>query len=78
MIDADLDWHRLPPNVWNLIPLIKRFQKFLINLPVGNDPAEGNVRLIQDFVASSTDEELRQDILLSVGMKNKQEGLLAQ
>ena len=78
MMDADLDWLRLPPKVWNLITFFKRFQNFLINLPVVNDPAEGNVRLIQDFVANSTDEELGQDILLSVGMKNKQEGLLAQ
>ena len=77
MMDADLDWLRLPPNVWNLITLLKRFQHFLLYIQLLMI-VEGNVGLIQDFVASSTDEELQQDNLLSVGMKTKQEGLLAQ
>ena len=67
----DTDWLRLPPSVWHLITPFKKFQNFIKNLPVVNDAAERNVKLIQDFVDSSTDEELRQDLLLAVGMKRK-------
>ena len=40
-------------------------------LPVVNDTAERKVKLIQDFVSGSHDEQLRQDLLLAVERKMK-------
>ena len=37
-----------------------------------NDGTEITIRLIQDFVGSCQDEELRQNILLSVEQKRKE------
>ena len=49
----------------------KRFFEFIQNLPVINKPAERNVKLIQDFVSGTHDEQLRQDLLLAVEKKRK-------
>ena len=41
----------------------QRFKKFITKLIVVNDCAERGVKLIQEFVDSSQDESLRQDIM---------------
>ena len=56
---------------WSDYSGYKRLQSFLSNLTVVNDGAERTIRLIQDFVGSCQDEELRQNILLSVEQKRK-------
>ena len=38
----------------------------MADLTVVNDPAERPVKLVQDFVNGSQDEELRQDLFLAV------------
>ena len=68
---SDLDWLQLPPSLWHLMTPYKKFQYFISKLPVVNDAAERNVKLIQDFVGTSCDESLRQDILLAVESKRK-------
>ena len=40
-------------------------------LPVVNDAAERNVKLIQHFVDGNHDEDLPQSLLLSVELKSK-------
>ena len=49
----------------------REFKEFVLNIPVTKDSAERYVKLIQDFVNSSNDEKLRQDLLLAVEMKRK-------
>ena len=51
----------------------KCFRKFVTSLPVVNDAAERNIKLIQDFIACSHDEKLRQDLLLAIEHKRKSE-----
>ena len=48
-----------------------KLQYFLSNLTVVNDGTEITIRLIQDFVGSCQDEELRQNLLLSVEQNRK-------
>ena len=52
----------------------RKFESFVRTIPVVNDAAERNVRLIQDYVNSSYDEELRQDLLLVVEKYRKDVG----
>lgn len=66
-----IEWMLLPPNMWNLMTPFKEFSKFVSNLPVVNDAAERNVKLMQDFIAGSNDENLRQDLFLAVEQKRK-------
>ena len=66
-----LEWLRLPPNLWHLISGFRKFEEFVKNVPVVNDAAERNVKLIQDYVGSSRDENLRQDLLLAVEFTRK-------
>ena len=56
---------------WSDYSGYKRLQSFLSNLTVANDGAERTIRLIQDFVGSCQDEELRQNLLLSVEQNRK-------
>ena len=56
---------------WSDYSGYKRLQSFLSNLTVVNDGAERTIRLIQDFVGSCQDAELRQNLLLSVEQKRK-------
>ena len=60
------EWLKLPPKHWKLMSYYREFESFVFQLPVVNDAAERNVRLIQDFVNSSHDEELRQDLPLVI------------
>jgi hypothetical protein len=65
----------LPPSTWQLLSVFKRHQQFALSLPIKNDAAERNVKLIQDFVNSSHDESLRQDLLLAVDIKRKSDAV---
>ena len=57
-----LEWILLSPVNWHLMSPYKRFCEFVHNMPVVNDAAERNVKLIQDFVSESDDEALQQDL----------------
>ena len=61
----------LPPSTWHIFSSFKRFKELASCIPVVNDSAERNVKLIQDFINSSHDEDLRQDLLLAVESKRK-------
>ena len=66
-----LKWMKIPPIMWNRLSSYTKLKDFISNIPVTNDAAERNVKLIQDFVDGSHDEELRQDLLLAVDQKRK-------
>ena len=65
----------LPPSTWHLLTAFKKLQGFACSLPITNDAAERNVKMIQDFINSSHDESLRQDLLLAVETKRKSDAV---
>ena len=71
MGDDDLQWLKQDAASWPLDPGFLKFQEFVNNLTVVNDPAERSVKLIQEFVNTCQDEELRQDLLLAVAENRK-------
>ena len=66
-----MEFLSIPPEHWNLMSAYREFKEFVLNIPVTKDSAERNVKLIQDFVNSSNDEKIRQDLLLAVEIKRK-------
>ena len=56
----------VPETYWRNMTGFKMFKEFVSKLPVTNDSAEGNLKLIQEFVNSCHDEPLRQDLLLAL------------
>ena len=71
MDNERLEWLKLPPSTGSLLTPYKQFCKFVSSLPVVNDAAERTVKLIQDFINSSTNEYLRKDMILAIEMKRK-------
>ena len=59
-------WLKLEVSQWDLISGYRKFKDFVKFLTVVNDPAERGVKLIQDFVNQTSDENLRQDLILAV------------
>ena len=64
-------WLDLDPHLWSLIPGYRKFENFVATLSVVNDSAERGVKLIEDFVSSTTNESLRQDLMLAVAEHRK-------
>ena len=58
MNDDKLMWLLSPPNAWKLMSQFKKLSEFTANMPVFNDADKHNVKLIQDYVVSSKDEQL--------------------
>ena len=48
------------------------FVKFVKNISVVNDTAERGVKLIQDFVGISSNEKLRQELMLAISEHRKE------
>lgn len=67
-----MEWMKLPPMYWPKMSSFIKFSKFVNNLPVSNDSAERNVKLIQDFVNTYHKEDTRQDLLIAVEKKRKE------
>ena len=67
----DMEWLLLEVHQWPLISGYRKFSEFVSELLVVNDPAERGVKLIQDFISTSTDEGLRQARLLSASEQRK-------
>ena len=59
-------WLKLNVDQWPLISRYSVARDFFSSLTVVNDPAERGVKLVQDFVNSTTDEALRQDMMIAV------------
>ena len=71
MSKEQMEFLLLPPTTWHILSSFKRFKELASCIPVVNDSAERNVKLIQDFINSSHNEDLRQDLLLAVESKRK-------
>ena len=69
--EDDMVWVQLEVHQWDLISGFKKVQRFVSTFSVVNDSAERGVKLIEDFVLSSTDEKLRQDMMLTVSHERK-------
>ena len=67
----DMQWLLLKVNQWPLICGYRKFSDIVKKLLVVNDPAERGVKLIQDFVDTSTDESLRQARMISASEQRK-------
>ena len=67
----DMEWLFLEVHQWPLMSSYRKFAEFVRMMMVVNDPAERGVKLIQDFVATSTDEDLRQARMLSASDQRK-------
>ena len=72
LFEDDMAWLALDVHQWSLIPGYRQFVKFVLTLSVSNDSAERGIKLVQDFVNSSTDEKLHQDLMLAVSDHRKQ------
>ena len=70
--EDDMVWLQQRVAEWKLLPGYKRMRSFVQGLSVTNDCAERGVALIQNFVNSSTDEALRQDLILAVQSHREQ------
>ena len=71
MSSEDLEWLQLEVCQWQLMSPYRRFAQFIRSLPVVNDPAERAVKLIQEFVDTTGDEELRQARMMSASDQRK-------
>ena len=61
-----------PPNSWNLLTPHNEFKAFVSSLPVVNDEAEKNVKLMQDFISGSQSENHRKDLFFGSTAKKKE------
>ena len=68
---VETEWLNLEVDQWESLSGYLKFRKFVRGLTVVNDPAERAIKLIQDFVECSHDEELRQDTMLAVSDHRK-------
>ena len=57
---------------WEGLTSYQKFANFVTKIRVTNDTAERGVKLVQDFINSSTNESLRQDLMLAVSANRKE------
>ena len=67
----NMEWLMLEVHQWPLMSGFKKFSSFVSKLLVVNDPAERGVKLVQDFIDTSTDESLRQARMISTSEQRK-------
>ena len=65
-IEDSSEWLGLEVPLWKKYDSFIKLSKFIKGIAVVNDTAERGIKLVQEYANSSRDEELRQDILLSV------------
>ena len=71
MTDDDVKWLKTDISAWPEDGGFVRFKDFVHSLTVVNDPAERSIKLVQEFVNTCQDEELRQDLMLAVSENRK-------
>ena len=71
LLEDEVVWLQLEPHQWSLISGFRKFERFVTSLSVANDSAERGVKLVEDFVSTTTDENLRQDLMLAVADHRK-------
>ena len=60
-----MEWLQLSAQQWPLMSGFRKFSELVKKLTIVNDPAERGVKLIQDFVNTTQDEDIRQWRMLS-------------
>ena len=65
-IEESCDWLKEAVCTWNSYASYLRLKQFVEGIAVVNDTAERGVKLIQEYISSSRDESLRQDLLVTV------------
>ena len=68
------DWMNVAETYWRNMTGFKMFKEFASKLPVTNDSAKRNVKLIQEYVKSCHDEPLKQDLLLALDSTKRKAG----
>ena len=71
MTDDDVNWLKKDVSDWPEDQGFVKFKEFVNGLTVVNDPAERSIKLVQEFVNTCQDEELRQDLMLAVSENRK-------
>ena len=66
IINVEYNWLNEEPINWEEDEEFNKANKFVRTVKTVNDCAERGVALIQGFIDSTTDEELRQDLILAV------------
>ena len=61
----------IPAGYWNDVDGFIKFRDSINKLPVPNDSAERNVKLVQDFIDTFHTESMKQDLFLAVAAKRK-------
>ena len=70
--EDEMIWLKQDVSDWKLFPGYQKFYNFIYSLKVVNDTAERGVKLIQEFIKSSNNEDLRQDFMMAVSAVRKQ------
>ena len=71
MTEVELAWLKQDVALWSKDPGFVRFSDFVKGLNVVNDSAERSIKLIQEYINTCQDEELRQDLMLAVAEDRK-------
>ena len=70
--EDEMVWLSLEVHQWTLVPGYHKFVRYVSTLSVTNDSAERGIKLVQDFIGSSSKENTRQDIMLAVSAHRKE------
>ena len=62
----DLVWLRKPSSSWESYESYSKLKDFIDKMFVVNDPAERSIGMVQSYIDISRDEELRQDLFISM------------
>ena len=62
---------KIMPYFWKDMDGLIKFRGFANKLPVTNNSAERNVKLVQDFIDAYHTESMKQDLFIAVAAKRK-------
>ena len=62
---------KIPSDCWKDMDDFIKFRDFANKLPVTNNSAERNVKLVQDFIDAYHTESMKQDLSIAVAAKRK-------
>ena len=62
-LDGEVAWLNQNVEDWPNFPLYNQLKSFIFRMYVVNDCSERGVKLIQEYIDSACNEDLRQDIL---------------
>ena len=69
--EAEMDWLKFDSVDWNKFSGYKKFENYVNNLLVVNDAGERGVKAAQEVVHKTTNEPLRQDMIITTAEQRK-------